>query len=51
MAISGRVSDIKLLISLFGNVTVKEILLFKETFKIPPKNKDKDKDKDKDKVA
>lgn len=30
MAISGKISDLRILISLFGNVTIKEIILFKE---------------------
>ncbi|AET69040.1 hypothetical protein Desor_3558 [Desulfosporosinus orientis DSM 765] len=30
MAISGRLSDLKLLIALFGNATIKEIVQFKE---------------------
>ncbi|WP_291300550.1 hypothetical protein [Desulfosporosinus sp. BICA1-9] len=30
MAISGRISDLKILIALFGNVTIKEIIQFKE---------------------
>lgn len=30
MAISGRISDLKMLIALFANVTIKEILHFKE---------------------
>ena len=29
MAISGRISDLKILIALFGNVTIKEIIQFK----------------------
>jgi len=30
MCISGKITDLKLLIKLFGNVTIKEIILFKE---------------------
>jgi len=30
MAISGKISDLKMLIALFGNVTIKEIVHFKE---------------------
>lgn len=30
MAISGKFSDLKLLIALFGNVTITEIIHFKE---------------------
>ena len=39
MAISGKISDLKILIVLFGNVTIKEILQFKEELKIIPINK------------
>ena len=30
MAISGKISDLKILVALFGNVTIKEIIQFKE---------------------
>ena len=30
MAISGKISDLKMLIALFGNMTIKEIIHFKE---------------------
>ncbi len=39
MGISGKISDLKLLIRLFGNVTIKELLQFKEIIKIIPNNK------------
>lgn len=39
MAISGKISDLKILMALFGNVTIQEILRFKEDFKIIPNNK------------
>lgn len=34
MAVSGNISDLKILIALFGNVTIKEIIQFKELIKI-----------------
>ncbi len=30
MSLSGRISDLKMLIALFGNVSIKEIILIKE---------------------
>ena len=39
MGIAGKISDLKILILLFGNVTIKEILQFKEDLKIMPNNK------------
>lgn len=39
MAISGKISDLKILIALFGNVTVIEILQFKVALKILPNHK------------
>lgn len=39
MAITGKISDLKILMALFGNVTIKEILHFKEDFKIILNNK------------
>ncbi len=30
MAISGRISDLKILVALFGNATIKEIIQFKD---------------------
>lgn len=39
MAISGRVSDLKLLMALFGNATIKEILQFRSIHKMRPGNK------------
>ncbi|HZK54691.1 MAG TPA: hypothetical protein VFC84_10915 [Desulfosporosinus sp.] len=35
MAISGNISDLKLLIALFGNVTIQEILVFQAERTIP----------------
>ena len=31
MTISGKLSDLKILVALFGNVTIKEIIQFKES--------------------
>ena len=39
MAISGKISDLKILIALFGNVTIQEILQFKAELKILPNTK------------
>ena len=39
MVISGKISDLKLLMALFGNVTIKEILQFKVELKIMLNNK------------
>ena len=39
MGISGKISDLKILIALFGNVTIKEILQFKVDLSILPNNK------------
>jgi|GEM_PF-2456499 hypothetical protein len=39
MAISGKISDLKLLTALFGNVTIQEILQFKAAYKISPGHK------------
>lgn len=34
MAISGKISDLKILLALFGNVTIVEIIQFKDLKKI-----------------
>lgn len=39
MAIAGKISDLKILILLFGNVSIKEILQFRKDFNIIPNNK------------
>lgn len=38
MKLTGKISDLKILIALFGNITVKEIIQFKE-FKNKTNNK------------